>query len=106
MQNNYLIGMPGRAAATGGPLRMALSGEKFMHAHMILTKHQAEAVYSAMCTLSEVGASVGSISMRDEHGLAITVHTTTDGMWMIQSARNITEWHDSQSSFAAAYGLA
>lgn len=72
---------------------------------MILNQSQAEAVYSVMCALNSVGATIGSISMHDEHGLAIAVHTTSNGMWMIKSARNTSEWHDNQSAFATAYGL-
>lgn len=72
---------------------------------MILNQAQAEAVYSAMCALNSVGATIGSISMHDEQGLAIAVHTTSNGMWMIKSARKTSEWHDNQSAFATAYGL-
>lgn len=72
---------------------------------LILNQAQAEAVYSAMCVLNNVDATVSSIHMHDEHGLAVVVHTTSSGMWMIQSARNVSEWHDSQSAFAIAYGL-
>lgn len=108
MRNNYLIGDSGRCAATGGTLRAAPSGEKFIHAHnaLILNKSQAEAVYSAMCALNAVEATISSISMRDEYGLSIVVNTTSRGMWMIKSVRNTSEWHDNQAAFAAAYGLA
>lgn len=76
-----------------------------MSATRILSQAQAEAVYSAMCALKKVDASLSSINLKDENGFPVVIHAMSSGMWMILSPHNVSEWHDNESAFAAAYGL-
>ncbi|PTT88409.1 hypothetical protein DBR42_09845 [Pelomonas sp. HMWF004] len=73
----------------------------------ILTRPQANAVYSAMCTLNNVGArlsarrSIGTewFSVLEDDSGMVVVWTVADGR------PDQVERHASQSDFAAAYGL-
>jgi hypothetical protein len=67
---------------------------------MILTKAQAEAVYSAMCALNNVGGVIGDLTLRA--GLrvqwlsSVTVREGLCGSF---------EEYGNQAEFATAYGL-
>ena len=71
---------------------------------MMLTQAQAqaEAVYSAMCTLNNVGgrvfATMGDQRVTEANG-CITVFEYLEGQW------ELGERYVSQSAFATAYGL-
>lgn len=68
---------------------------------MILNQSQAEAVYSAMCTLNNVNgalsATIEGVRVEETHSGAVQV-------WTLGSIGN-PERHTNQSAFAAAYGL-
>jgi hypothetical protein len=72
---------------------------------MILNQAQAEAVYSAMCALNNVGATASSI---DAENFDVTVR---NGVISIRSSSDdfkipvMREAFTSQAAFAAAYGL-
>lgn len=67
---------------------------------MILNNTQAEAVYSAMCTLNNVG---GEIDVRIE---ALSVRSLDNGMIVVNcSTTRRIEGYASQSDFAVAYSL-
>ena len=70
-------------------------------ADKILNQSQAEAVYSAMCHLNNVGgalsAVIGGIRVEETHSGAVQV-------WTLQT-NSKKERHSSQSAFATAYGL-
>lgn len=69
---------------------------------LILNQAQAEAVYSAMCALNNVGgrvfATMGDQRVTEANG-AVTVSEYQEGQW------EPCERYDSQSAFATAYGL-
>lgn len=65
----------------------------------ILTQAQAEAVYSAMCALNNVG---GCIDCRIGY---IRVNESAIAGILIMARGKRTERHDNQAAFAAAYGL-
>ncbi|EGP43134.1 hypothetical protein [Achromobacter insuavis] len=78
-----------------------------MQSNLILTTAQAQAVYSAMCALNNLGRVGGSViipkepDQRDEprvswNFLGVTVH---------QDLTFHKEFYADQSAFAAAYGL-
>lgn len=78
-----------------------------MDSNLILTTAQAQAVYSAMCALNNLGRVGGSViipkepDQRDEprvswNFLGVTVH---------QDLTFHKEFYADQSAFAAAYGL-
>lgn len=83
-----------------------------MNQTKILTKAQAEAVYSAMCALNNVGALADTRVPDNGRTIHITERVMGDGH-LIQVYRgdavgNPTggfEQYDSQSAFATAYGL-
>lgn len=72
---------------------------------MILTKAQAEAVYSAMCALNNIGARLTALTIDEEFRVAervtgrIALYVSTGADW------EPAEAYDSQSAFATAYGL-
>ena len=70
---------------------------------MILNKSQAEAVYSAMCALNNVGGTIEKLSLPDSY-YVIDVVAYTDKITIRRGLRTV-ETHDNQSAFATAYGL-
>lgn len=68
---------------------------------LILNQSQAEAVYSAMCALNNVGgalsATIEVIRVEETHSGAVQV-------WTLDTIDN-PERHADQSAFATAYGL-
>lgn len=71
---------------------------------MILTKAQAEAVYSAMCHLNNVGMRIGAtldggVRVIEVPGGAVHVRRFIGGEWASG------ELYGDQSAFATAYGL-
>ena len=67
---------------------------------LILTPAQAEAVYSAMCALNNVGTVCGDLTLNE--GLRVQwleCVTVRDGL------SGPREEHPSQAAFATAYGL-
>lgn len=68
---------------------------------MILTKAQAEAVYSVMCALNNVGGRA-DIAIDAKH---LKIIEATDGQIAIWVKNFPEEVYANQSAFAAAYGL-
>lgn len=68
----------------------------------ILNPSQAKAVYDAMCALNNVSGIAGSIFIGDAR---IRHHISGHITIWLQSAQEITERYESQSSFSTAYGL-
>lgn len=79
----------------------------------LLNRAQAEAVYSAMCALNNVGATIGSVHLPiAEPGYTLTVNshpitqTVSVTVWAgVISRRIATDRYASQHEFAKAYGL-
>lgn len=78
-------------------------------ADKILNQSQAEAVYSAMCHLNNVGARLDAFVEKVFHAREMA-----DGRVVVSSAPNVTfpgshdaerEVYENQSAFATAYGL-
>lgn len=71
----------------------------------ILNQAQAEAVYSAMCTLNNVGAETGRVRI----DVAVVAWGATGAsVELVRAYRDMNaerENYDSQAAFAAAYGL-
>ena len=78
------------------------------HKLRILTRPMAEAVYSAMCALNNVGAklkvSIGNVAI---DGVRVFEDTEGNVIVIRVSAHDVLAHEDyaDQSSFAAAYGL-
>lgn len=77
---------------------------------MILNQSQAEAVYSAMCALNNVGARATRIAVpgKDGDDDAAVVERPDGAVVVLGILGSIPfdeEIHASQSAFAAAYGL-
>lgn len=78
---------------------------------MILSQAQAEAVYSAMCALNNIGARIdtkvpmgGGIGTRVWEGIA--GHVLVDGEFRGEPTAGLNrETYSDQAAFAAAYGL-
>lgn len=74
----------------------------------ILTQAQAEAVYSAMCALNNVGARVQVFGL-DADGLEVRERANGCVVigYLVGNARRgtVLESHADQSAFATAYGL-
>ncbi len=72
---------------------------------MILTKEQAQAVYSAMCALNNVCAVIHEIELEDGRRL----RTAPDGSYVLSMrdghGQRIVEAHPTQHAFATAYEL-
>jgi hypothetical protein len=68
---------------------------------MILSQAQAEAVYSAIVALNNVGGSIRSIDLNDE----ISVKLNRPGSMHIWDIFNGSEFWSSQDAFRTAYGL-
>lgn len=78
---------------------------------MILNQSQAEAVYSAMCALNNVGGRVdaripedGAVVTRVCDTLSGEIHISIENRIVLGSSE-IVELHEDQSAFATAYGL-
>lgn len=77
----------------------------------ILNQAQAEAVYSAMCALNNVGARIEHMTMplRGDGGESVAVverfDQTIDVWQSCNGQSHSTERHADQSAFATAYGL-
>ena len=73
---------------------------------LILTQAQAEAVYSAMCALNNVGGLL-SAHIRTDTGHFIEVHEDEMGIRMVAAEVHLppTEVFPNQSAFATAYSL-
>lgn len=74
---------------------------------LILTAAQAEAVYSGMCALNNVGARLDAFRENEFHAREmesghVVVHKLPPTFAAVSSGPEI---YDSQSAFAAAYGL-
>lgn len=74
-----------------------------MASDLILTPAQAQAVYSAMCALNNVGGRIDNIFV----GGSALVRETHSGRVRVLSALGAgeKETYRDQSAFAAAYGL-
>lgn len=74
----------------------------------VLPAPVAEATYSAMCALNNVGARICRLSL-DLGNLAVSVEETPDGelliSWLDATSGAQIELHANQAAFAAAYGL-
>lgn len=77
-----------------------------MPAARILTQAQAEAVYSAMCTLNNVGGRLSCIDL-GQQARDPQIRVPVGGSIIIE--RGVPhcdrEAHDNQAAFATAYGL-
>lgn len=75
-------------------------------ANLILTPAQAEAVYSAMCALNNVGGRLSCVDIGPLHR-SPQVRCNEAGAVIIESGVTVCrrEVHDDQSVFAATYGL-
>lgn len=77
---------------------------------MILNKSQAEAVYSAVCALSNAGGTLHHMDF-PSHGsenIAVVVRPSTGTIAVWQECRGLAhnvEIHADQSAFAASYSL-
>ncbi len=77
---------------------------------MILTKSQAEAVYSAMCALNNVNARcMAELDRKDFLNYKRVVERDEDTIYIVNvvvGRANKIENYDNQAAFAAAYGVA
>ena len=74
----------------------------------ILTQAQAEAIYSAMRALNNVGAKASEIDIRVDQLLRITVYQRFDHSILVCElgvGHDDREDYPDQSAFATAYGL-
>lgn len=73
---------------------------------MILNQSQAEAVYSAMCALNNVGGRMSCLDL-GQQSRDPQIRCTVGGSIVIERGMPFCdrEAHDNQSAFAAAYGL-
>ena len=76
----------------------------------ILNQSQAEAVYSAMCHLNNVGAAAPRINFPSKPGKRVAVEQRNDGRVVVtvfctDQKNDKREDYGSQSDFATAYGL-
>lgn len=76
---------------------------------LILNQAQAEAVYSAMCALNNVGGRICT-ELQDRYGNEIRVLESWDGVTVTLNTGGIVRERDSityadQHAFATAYGL-
>lgn len=75
---------------------------------MILNQAQAEAVYSAMCALNNVGGKL-DVKIPAGNGLCTRVFEAMQGIILITEDTSMSinrERHANQSDFATAYNLA
>jgi hypothetical protein len=74
---------------------------------MILNKSQAEAVYSAMCALNNVGNTSGDVCIPGARGQQDIRVQWLDGVTVRRGAlTGPREEYPTQAAFAEAYGLA
>ena len=66
---------------------------------LILNTSQAKAIYSAMCTLNNIGGYLSAITMDAQ------VIETLSGNILITAYARKSESYTSQAEFATAYGL-
>lgn len=73
----------------------------------ILNQSQAEAVYSAMCHLNNVGGQISAQIKTRDATVTVADYGTHAGVKISSLCRNGLEheWHDNQAAFATAYGL-
>lgn len=74
----------------------------------ILSRAQAEAVYSAMCALNKIGAGITSMDVRDESFNLLRVTEHGNGIvevFVSLRKGDQTEFHASAELFAITYGL-
>lgn len=83
-----------RPGGTGNPDRSNI---------MILHKSQAEAVYSAMCALNNVGAKFNEFVFSGRNGPE--VRNMGAGNILVDDGYEGVERYASQAAFATAYGL-
>ena len=118
INHGSVVAGDGCDALTGEPLRRTAGGiPRFKPLPaadgLILTKSQAEAVYSAMCALNNVSANDGvQIGFVGADGGDMFRYTVTEdaagGIEVIKGpipARRVVEMHANQAAFATAYGL-
>lgn len=74
-----------------------------MQSNLILSTTQAQAVYSAMCALGNVGADIKQIVFRRRD--QPDVRTTLSGGVVIDDSQRGLEHHISLAAFASTYGL-
>lgn len=76
----------------------------------ILTQAQAEAVYSAMCHLNNVGGRITATVAIVDNGTFVNIHETSLGIVFVTKVCDFDrvdhEEYESQTDFATAYGLA
>ena len=75
---------------------------------MILSQAQAEAVYSAMCALNNVGNVCGKVAVSASHAKNdIEIRWDADGVKIVRGMLvcNARELYSTQAAFAAAYNL-
>lgn len=68
---------------------------------MILSQAQADAVYSAMCNLNNVGARFGSVHMPDGRGVC----QYEDGVIVVSQVGGVSEAYNNPAQFREAYNL-
>lgn len=75
---------------------------------MILNQSQAEAIYSAMCAMNNVGGRI-AVNFDEDKAESINIFEKADGTVSVwQRNYGLThndETHTSQAAFATAYGL-
>lgn len=75
----------------------------------ILNQSQAEAVYSAMCALNNVGGRIAATVAVVDVGTHVNVYETSSGIVFVTKVcdfdRVDSEEYESQAAFATAYGL-
>lgn len=73
----------------------------------VLTQPQAEAVYSAMCAMNSVGATIkANIPPAEEGGRWVCVEECADsGQITLTTGLRRVACHSNQATFAVAYGL-
>ncbi len=77
---------------------------------MILTQAQAEAVYSAMCAMNNIGGTISASLHTNDWRIHVNA-LTGNGVGIKATARGVsptvvrTEGYESQAAFASAYGM-
>ena len=75
----------------------------------ILSQSQAEAVYSAMCALNNVGGRIEHMQFPTDAGESVSVVERLDGkvdVWLSRNGQaHESESHANQAAFADAYGI-
>lgn len=76
-----------------------------MNQTKILTKAQAEAVYSAMCAINNLGESFGEAGFRGSREQELIRVQWLESVTIRAGLTGPREEYDDQSAFATAYGL-